>query len=262
MSLPSVRIAAAYGVALVLSMWPLSGQSLPGQSAGPPPLTWNPRPFVVRFPPGIAISDCQNEVQQIGSFGGVTASLQLSRVAENVYSIPLGYEGQQPRALKAVFWCKGRGFATLDVPSLETSRWDATIEPPSIKMLVISGRVLAAPNGASLVGLDVTVVYNADWLCGFFNLPDCGVPQFKLAAARIGADGRFSFSVPDIQADPVVKSYNGFVLGSGTFVIYTEELSPPFTTYWLESAADSSGRLGFSSLTPSSGELVLRPVVR
>jgi hypothetical protein len=226
------------------------------------PPSQNPRPFVVRFPPGIAISDCQNYVQQVGGFGGVTARLELSRVAEGVHSIPVGLEGHQPRSLKAVFWCKGRGFATLDVPSLETSSWDATIDLPPIKTLMISGRVLAAPNGASLAGLEMTVFYHADWMCGFFNLADCGVPSFKLATARIATGGKFSFAVPDLHADPTAKRYHGFATAPGTFVIFADEVSPPFRRFSLGSASDASGRYGISSLTPASGELVLRPVVR
>jgi len=68
----------------------------------------------------------------------------------------------------------------------------------------ISSRVLLTPDGMSLVGGSVTVSYRAQWLCGFLDRWDCGVPQWTVATQQIGSDGILEFGVPDFNTDPAI----------------------------------------------------------
>jgi hypothetical protein len=124
---------------------------------------------------------------------------------------------------------------------------------PTIKL---SGRIepLALVHKDSI---ELSVRFQASWLCNFFRLADCMVPQIDLGSVIPDDKGMFQLDLPDVTADPVLVRYKygensgefDFTLRSGS---WSAELKPA-----LESLQGASGRLKPRSAYPSDLIFVL-----
>jgi hypothetical protein len=99
------------------------------------------------------------------------------------------------------------------------------------------------------------VWYHAQWLCGFYNLPDCGVPQWEVAVDRIAEDGTFRVSVPDFARDPLVRAASPGPHDAGGFTLAADRTSAPFH-FALEQDGASPGMVPIAASYPNLG---LRP---
>jgi len=101
------------------------------------------------------------------------------------------------------------------------------------------------------------VYYSAPWLCGFFGLPDCMVPQWEVAVDRVRMDGTFGVMVPDFAHDPIVQApVPGWTSGPDGFRLRADRVVAPYN-YWLEPDGAAIGRI--IPVAVSYPELILRP---
>jgi hypothetical protein len=176
--------------------------------------------FIIHLPDTIDVESCPTKVLLEGNRWSYSHPLQLGAPDAHTLTIPtIAWDGRQAQRLKAVVWCSGHGAALVSVPSLEQSKYETSIAPPSLKSLPVTGHVVAE-HGESLAGLELRVSLAANWICTFFDLGSCLVPTFQISRTRIGHDGSFAFEVPDIAGDQAIAPLNaarsGFSLSVGT----------------------------------------------
>ncbi len=189
--------------------------------------------FVIHLPVTIDVESCATKVLLEGDRWRYSHPFQLGAPDAHTLTIPtIGWDGREAQRLKAVVWCSGHGAALVSVPSLEQSKYETSIAPPSLKSLPVTGHVVGE-HGEGLAGLELRVSLAANWICTFFDLGSCLVPTFQISQTRIGRDGSFAFEVPDIAADqalaPLNAARSGFSLSVGT-------AAPMGPRYLIESA--------------------------
>lgn len=213
------------------------------------------REFVLRVSPPAPMSSCAFQSFQTGSFGGY-GGLPVTDRGSGVFAITTGLRGQPATALKVAVWCRGFAMATIDISTLPSSSFESAVSLTPLPEIPMTGLVQASADDVSLAGASVRVYYTASWLCGFFNLPDCGVPTWEVGRDRIADDGTFRVMVPDFVRDPVAQmSTPGWPRIRGEFRLRAERTSAPFD-YWLEQ--DGSGGV-VVAVAASYANLVLRP---
>jgi len=147
--------------------------------------------------------------------------------------------------------------ATLNISSLPSSTFEATVALTPLAEQPMTGHLLPSTDSVRLTGATLRAYYNAPWLCGFFGLPDCMVPQWEVAVERVRADGTFRLMVPDFAHDPIVLSPTpGWRNLRDGFRLRAERDVAPYD-YWLEPNDDAPG-----SIIPVAArypELILRP---
>jgi hypothetical protein len=192
------------------------------------------RLLAVGLPDAITPDTCLVHTFLRGEFGGFGGPPETRVIDAHTLGIPTtNFEGRPARSLKAVIWCKDHAVALLDIPALEQSGYRASVAPSRLKSLPITGRVLPIEGGPPLGGLDLRVFFQAGWMCNFFDLVDCMVPAFDMATRRLGADGSFSFTVPDIAGDPAIEKFHASRDG---FRLDLLEPVAPYRRYGIDSA--------------------------
>ena len=212
------------------------------------------REFVVRIDPVSASKSCWLDPFQTGAYGGFGGP-DARPIGGGAFAIRTGIGNEPARTLKVAVWCRGSGMALLDVPAVEASGYDRTVRLSPLPDVPLTGRVLPSADGVSLAGAEVHVSYVAPWLCGFFNLADCWLPQFEIASAPIGDDGTFRVLVPDFANDPVIsRAAPAETGGPGGFKLRARNTAP--YDYWLEPDGARSGLVPVARLYP---QLLLHP---
>lgn len=169
----------------------------------------------------VAVDERRTAVRRDGAGSGDRSEL-LGVVPAERTCRRFGYTGSTPvgrrtieiptgrtfRALKAVVWCRGYQTASINVPSLESSSFQATLTLTPQSTLRLTGRIQAAAGG-DVTGRELQVGYDAPWQC--FGSSDCFFTLIPVASARITAGGAFVVDVPDVLADPFVRvsAYRG-----------------------------------------------------
>ena len=216
------------------------------------------REFVIHLTPAAAsISTCHIESYQAGLFGGYGGSLPITDLDRGAIRIRTGVRGQPATTLKIAMWCRGYAMTTLTIGSLASSTFEATVSLTPLADLPMTGRVLPSADGVSLAGATLRVYYSAPWLCAFFGLPDCMVPQWEIAVDRIGPDDTFRVMVPDFAHDPIAQaSAPGWTILPQGFRLRADRDVAPYN-YWLELGDPASG----ATIPVAAGypELILRP---
>ena len=215
--------------------------------------------FLIRLPSSVRADGCEVRTLQTGAFGGLAGQATPPAIESNTIRLATGRDDKPAQTLKAVVWCPGYGFGLIDEPALERSKGETTIAMKLLRDVEVSAKVLPAPDGRNLTGLQARVFYVADWICGFFNLPDCGVPAWIVATPRIGIDGDLRFSVPDFASDPAITAY----MDPGAFRLDVLPDRPPYGTYVLEAEGGARGTFGMIAVANRYPAIVmLRPRVR
>jgi hypothetical protein len=198
---------------------PLAGQQgLPANSIPITlPLMGDGRPFVVKLPDAVSAEKCFVTSQQTGPAGGFSGTVSTP-VDRRTIEIPTG---KTFRTLKAIVWCRGYQTVTIDVPSLATSSFQATLILRPQSTLRITGRIQSGA-GADLSGQELQVGFDAPWQC--FEAPDCFFSPIPIASARISAGGAFVFDVPDVLTDPIVRT--SAYRGSFSMSVNAPSISP------------------------------------
>ena len=213
------------------------------------------RSFIVRVQPAVLATSCQFHHYQTGAFGGFRTTDAIP-MGGGAFAIRTGIGDKPATSLKVSVWCASSAMALVEIPALESSGFERTLTLVPMKPVPLAGRVLASPDGVSLTGAEVRVHYSAPWLCAFFNLMDCGVPQWEVAIGRIATDGTFRLLVPDFAADPVVMARASTPLhGAGAFKLRADRSTAPYN-YWLEL---EGGKFGDVAVAASYPELRLLP---
>ena len=205
------------------------------------------REFVGRIEPVSAASSCRFRYFQSGAFGGI-GSDDVRPMGGGAFAIRTGVGDKPARSLKVSVSCPGAGMALLNVPALESSGYERTLSLVPLKPVPLAGRVLPTTDGVSLAGAEVRVDYVAYWLCGFFDLPDCGVPQWQVATGRISADGTFRVMVPDFAADPAIKPWA--FASNHVFKLRADRSTAPYN-YWLDLDGGKAGEVAIASTYPA-----------
>ena len=246
----ATAIALAVGLSAAGSMQSQQSSTQPPGAAG--------RDFIVRIDPPVAATSCMFWYQETGPLLG-TGSTDARPTGNGTFALHVGTVSPPPTSLKVSIWCRGAGMAVVDVPAVETSGYERTVKVAPLKAIPLTGRVQPSPDGVSLAGADLRVLYQADWLCSFFGRPDCGVPQWEVTSGRVGGDNTVSVTVPDYAADPVVthwaKSGPFGPKGAGGFRLQVNRSVAPYT-YWLE---HGSATFGVIPVAPAYQDLLLRP---
>jgi hypothetical protein len=167
-------------------------------------LDFNGPQFSFQFESGVPVERCFIDAMQ-STGGGMGRSTSRPRASGSQIVVRTSIDrGLPPRALKAAMWCPGFGMALVDVPSLEQANFQTTVKLTPRPDVVLAGRVLPPADSVSLANATLRAYYEADWLCGYFEQTDCGVPQWEVTTGRVAADGSFRVMVPDFAGDPVV----------------------------------------------------------
>jgi len=162
------------------------------------------REFVVRLSPVPGPESCTSWWQLSGQ-NRAWGEARVRTISPGQFAIATELDSKPGKSLQIATWCRGYGMSLIDVKELEKSKFSQSVVLAPLGEKSISGRVLPAPDGTSLVGASVAVTYSAPWLCEFFNQQDCGIKHWIVANGVIGADGGVRFSVPDFLSDPAVK---------------------------------------------------------
>ena len=211
--------------------------------------------FLIRLPRKVRADGCKVWTFQTGESGG-GGSDTPPVIDSNTIRLTTGRDDKPAKTLKAVVWCPGHEFGLIDEPALELSKGETTIALKPLRDVEITARVLPAPDGRNLTGLQARVFYSAGWICAFFNLIDCGVPSWIIATPTVAVDGALRFSVPDFAADPVIRAYTD----AGDFRLDVLPDRPPYGTYVLEAEGDVRGTFGMIAVANRYPSFVmLRP---
>jgi hypothetical protein len=217
------------------------------------------REFVVRLTPAVPMNTCAVAYVQTGPFGayGGTDGRRVRNLGAGTFALRTGVGGQPAEALKIAVWCRGYATTTLDISSLASSTFESTVLLSPLPDVTMTGRLLPSPDGVNLAGATLRVFYVADWLCGFFNLADCMVPQWEIAVERIADDGTFRVELPDFAGDGglLPSITRAFPRGAGGFRLRADRDVAPYD-YWLEPDGATFGRVPVAA---SYADLVLRP---
>jgi hypothetical protein len=208
--------------------------------------------FVLRLPASVQAERCETQLLQTGAFGGISG-VSSAKSERNTITIPTGARGKPARTLKAVVWCPGYAVGLIHEPTLEQSNGEIELALQPLPNIEITAKVLPAPSARNLTGLDVRVLYVANWVCGFFQLPDCWVPSWFVASAPIGIDGTLRLAVPDFSSDPGVRAYSF----PGEFKLAIE--SGGYVLDVIDAAGGTSPGIGVSSRYPALITLQPRP---
>ena len=211
------------------------------------------REYRIHLPPAAAKEDCFVRIHQTGPFGGYGYGGYDAKKLSDGYTFRTGLKGKPASTLKVAMWCRGFGMAVVDEPSLGTSSFDKTLSLTPLKDIQMNGRLLTSADGVTLAGSTVRVWYVAHWLCEFFSLMDCGVPQWEVATATVALD-QFELRVPDFAADPVVKKYTGWP-HPGSFTFRADRAIAPYN-YWLDTEQAKFGGIPVAATYPP---LIFRP---
>lgn len=207
------------------------------------------RPFILRVSPPAPKSSCAFQSFQTGPFGGY-GGLPVTDRGGGVFAVTTGLRGQAATALKVAVWCRGFGMATIDITALSSSSFEAAVSLTPLPEIPMTGRVQMRAGDVSVAGASVRVFYSAPWLCGFFNLSDCGVPTWEVGQDRITDDGTFRVMVPDFVGDPVAQmSTAGWPRARGEFNLRVDRTSAPFH-YWLVGDGSMSGAVPVAAAYP------------
>jgi hypothetical protein len=244
-----LAIAVGLGLTCVVNVRSAERQN----SSGP-----DGREFVVRLTPAApSISTCHVVSFQTGPFGGYGGNFSVSDLDRGALRIRTGVGGQPAATLKIAIWCRGRAMATLNISSLPSSTFEATVTLTPLAEQPMTGHLLPSTDGVSLTGATLHAYYNAPWLCGFFGLPDCMVPQWEVAVERIRMDRTFRLMVPDFAHDPIVLSpAPGWGNLPDGFRLRAERDVAPYD-YWLEPDDAAPGTI--IPVAARYPELILHP---
>lgn len=228
------------------------------RAAGRQPSSGRPdgREFVVRVTPADPISTCHVQSFQTGSFGGY-GDFSNAEPDRGAFRIRTGIGGQPAATLKVAIWCRRHAMATLNITSLASSTFEAPVSLAPLAEQPLTGHLLSSTDGVSMAGATLHVYYSAPWLCGFFGLPDCMVPQWEVAVDRIRTDGTFRLMVPDFAHDPIVQAgAPGWTSGPDGFRLRADRDVAPYN-YWLD--PDGAARGTIIPVAANYPELILRP---
>jgi hypothetical protein len=141
-----------------------------------------------------------------GSFGASGRAASAELVSRSFEILP-SVEGKTAYRLKLFAWAPGCQIATFDV-AIEVSDVQKSYSCSPQSMVTLVGKIrdtgLLRERPA-----EISVLYVADWACGFFGLSDCEVPQISLGTAKPDASGRFEIALPDFAADPTSSKPGG-----------------------------------------------------
>jgi hypothetical protein len=249
-----VRAVVLSVVAFAVVMGSAVSSQTPGPRSNGMP---DGREFVVHVTPAVSMSTCHVSSFQTGPFGGI-GRFSVNGPGDGVFGIRTGVGGQPAATLKIAMWCRGYAMATLNIASLPSSTFEAAVSLTPLAGQPMTGRVLPSPDGASMAGGTLRVFYTAPFLCAFFGLPDCGIPQWEVAVGKVDGDGTFRVLVPDFARDPAVKtSEPGWGSGNpGWFNLRVDREVEPHN-YWLE--PDGASPPTWIPVAATYPELALRP---
>ena len=157
------------------------------------------RAFVINLPAGIAVDSCLIEGAQT-SVQGLRHQIHHRPITRNIFDVPTGKDA---RALTVLIWCRGYQAQLLDVPSIQTSDYRATLSAAALRTVKVTGRIQPDPV-VSLSGKELHVTYDSLWVCRVLGGSECFFAVAMIAAAPIGADGSFAVEMPDVMSDPVL----------------------------------------------------------
>jgi hypothetical protein len=164
------------------------------------------RPFVLSFPHEIDATKLWINYMITGTFGGYGSFIQ-TRSGVWDYSIETTYGNHPAETLKVIIYIPGYQAQTMDLSSrINTPQRNIEVHLLPLATVPFSGRVLALPN-TDLEGLTLNVTYAPNWLCEFFNLPDCMISFLPINSVTLDKDGRFTVVLPDFAHDQTVSSF-------------------------------------------------------
>jgi hypothetical protein len=137
------------------------------------------------------------------------------------------------RALKAIVYRAGHGFALVSAPSLtNAASRSVTVDlPPPLASVPLHGKI-AQMEGKNLTRFQVEVRYEPGWDSEFFGGIDRMPASLKVATAEIAADGSFTAMVPDFTQDAVVQQFQPLVPDGLTLIL--REIKTGHVPYTLE----------------------------
>jgi hypothetical protein len=100
--------------------------------------------------------------------------------------------------MKAVIWAKGCELQTYDLDLVHSAWRELTYECLAASTTMLTGR-LQLNDSLRNKPHQIAISYTAAWVCGFFELADCMVPQFHVATVNPAKDEAFMVDLPDFS---------------------------------------------------------------
>jgi len=186
---------------------------------------WPAPTFTIRFAKTPAPPGCELQFFLRGVSGYGTVQEIAAR--ETSVTIPTAHNGWPATSLKAVVHCPFFQIRLIDVPSLDESSREASVDFVPLPSVSLSGRVELA-DGRTINDVIIDVGYEPGWVCEFFVLMDCVVGPWPIAQVKASRDRTFSTTVPDFCSDPMLDRFSS----RGAMWITAGHQKAPVTQYW------------------------------
>jgi hypothetical protein len=216
------------------------------------------REYRLHIRPIDSTTQCEFSWHQTGSPGGYGGGSTPKRLGPGEFALRTGHDGKPASTLKISVWCRGFGVALIDEPALATSSFEQTVTLTPLRELSMGARLLTSPDFETLATAKFRVLYQADWLCSFFDLMDCGVLMWEVANGSIANDNSLQVNLPDFASDAAVRKWSGappLGLDAGRFLIQVSRSTAPYD-YWLDPDAAKFHGIPVAAAYPP---LFLRP---
>ena len=157
--------------------------------------------IILQLPGNIQSANVWVQEMMGGPFGGA-GGVSRPKLGEHTITLDAGYEGEYARSIEIVIWMPGCQFVTFKTELAPSGivRQDVPCIPAGTVRLRGSMEAKKLPAGTVL-----EFRYMADWMCTFFGLADCMVPQHTVASLPVGPDGTIDVELPDFANDPAVQ---------------------------------------------------------
>jgi hypothetical protein len=152
---------------------------------------------------------CQFRYQLVGPFGSVMGPMTLKPDAFE-FDVPTVYKVIPGDLLKVVLYCSGGRLQVSTYDSLSALVGQTVrLDPKPINTVPFVGMVRGLVSHVAQ-GLPVNVTYWPHWTCEFFNLIDCALGGWMIAAVKLDRNAKFSVRLPDFVGQPELSSFKRY----------------------------------------------------
>jgi hypothetical protein len=199
----------------------------PRELTGPPSVN-------VLLPPSIPSENIRVAYNLVGPFGAYGAYTDLESGLHS-YEIGASVNGKAATEARVIMYAPGCDIQTFAIPLQADSTVTEDFECEHVPTVSLSGQVVPSELLRNKGNTELVVDYMAPWGDKFFNIYDGMVPDFKVAAARLDADGRFQVKLPyftvDSKGPEPESSFHLTLCDAGTGNLIASNLEPELSDF-------------------------------